>query len=301
VTRALVLGGGGPVGVAWEAGLLVGLGRGGAAVAEADAVIGTSAGAVVGCILASGGDLTQVTSLVATAFGAEHSQLVAQAAGPLDRLISVLAQSALRPQEAARLWAQLGSEAAAAETMSEGSWLKIFQTFAAVAWPPGFACTAVSAADGCYQVWDQSCGIDVQHAVASSCAFPLVFPLVTISGRRWMDGGVRDFLNADAAAGHDVVLAISCGLLDIPSDFGIPAMELVMGATRARLEALRDDGARVTTIVPNEEMLQLSGWGQNLMDVSRANAAYQAGTRQGEAEASHLRTFWPAHMHEEMD
>ena len=100
MTRALVLGGGGPVGVAWEAGLLVGLGRGGVAVAEADAVIGTLAGAVVGCILASGGDLTQVTSLVATAFGAEHSQLAAQAARPLDRLISVLAQSALRPQEA---------------------------------------------------------------------------------------------------------------------------------------------------------------------------------------------------------
>ena len=96
-----------------------------------------------------------------------------------------------------------------------------------------------------------------------------------------MDGGVRDFLNADAAAGHDVVLAISCGLLDIPSDFGMPAMELVMGATRARLEALRDGGARVATIVPNEEMLQLSGWGQNLMDVSRANAAYRPARARG--------------------
>jgi len=177
VTRALVLGGGGPVGVAWEAGLLVGLGRGGVAVAEADAVIGTSAGAVVGCLLASGGDLTQVTSLVAAAFGAEHSQLAAQAAGPLDRLISVLAQSALRPQEAAGLWARLGSEAAAAQSMSEGGWLEIFQTFAGVDWPPGFACTAVGADDGCYQVWDQSCGIDVQHArLAASIAARKVTP-----------------------------------------------------------------------------------------------------------------------------
>ena len=64
MTRALVLGGGGPVGIGWEAGLVVGLAENGIEVNKADAEIGTSAGSVVGFNLASGGDLTAATSLV---------------------------------------------------------------------------------------------------------------------------------------------------------------------------------------------------------------------------------------------
>lgn len=52
--RALVLGGGGPVGIAWESGLIAGLAKAGIDVSQADFVIGTSAGAFVGALLASG-------------------------------------------------------------------------------------------------------------------------------------------------------------------------------------------------------------------------------------------------------
>ena len=44
MTRALVLGGGGPVGIGWESGLVVGLAKGGVDLAAADAIYGTSAG-----------------------------------------------------------------------------------------------------------------------------------------------------------------------------------------------------------------------------------------------------------------
>lgn len=147
---------------------------------------------------------------------------------------------------------------------------------------PGFACTAVDTADGAFQVWERSCGIGLDRALASSCAVPNVYPPVTIKGRRWMDGGVRDFLNADSATGHDVVLAVSTGLLE-PSEVGRPGMNTVMRATRARFDALRAGGARVKAVVPNEEMLELSGWGAHLMDYSRAATAYRVGERQGEA------------------
>jgi NTE family protein len=40
----LVLGSGGPVGIGWEAGLLVGIVENGVDIRKADAVIGTSAG-----------------------------------------------------------------------------------------------------------------------------------------------------------------------------------------------------------------------------------------------------------------
>jgi NTE family protein len=51
-TRALVLGGGGVTGVAWEIGLLAGLDARGVQLSHADLVVGTSAGAVVGAQLA---------------------------------------------------------------------------------------------------------------------------------------------------------------------------------------------------------------------------------------------------------
>jgi NTE family protein len=44
VTRALVLGGGGVTGVAWELGVALGLLEGGVELASADRVVGTSAG-----------------------------------------------------------------------------------------------------------------------------------------------------------------------------------------------------------------------------------------------------------------
>lgn len=53
-TRALVLGGGGPLGIAWETGLLAGLAAGGVDLSRADFILGTSAGAFVGAQMAMG-------------------------------------------------------------------------------------------------------------------------------------------------------------------------------------------------------------------------------------------------------
>src|SRR5258708_28142996 len=60
LTRALVLGGGGVTGIAWEVGILTGLLEAGVNLHEADTVIGTSAGAFVGVALASGHDMNKL-------------------------------------------------------------------------------------------------------------------------------------------------------------------------------------------------------------------------------------------------
>ena len=52
--RALVLGGGGVTGIAWETGLIAGLAGLDIDLAAADVIIGTSAGSVVGTDIASG-------------------------------------------------------------------------------------------------------------------------------------------------------------------------------------------------------------------------------------------------------
>ena len=59
-TRALVLGGGGVTGIAWEIGVLAGLLSASVDLRNADVVIGTSAGAYVGAAYASGYDIEQL-------------------------------------------------------------------------------------------------------------------------------------------------------------------------------------------------------------------------------------------------
>jgi NTE family protein len=297
MTRALVLGGGGPVGIGWEAGLLVGLKRAGVDTGSSDAVIGTSAGSVVGFVLASGADLTEATALIESAnaepadAASSESGAVAAAQG-LEQLISAVAEAASQPEAAESIRARLGQLALEAETVSEQRWLQMFDFLAGAEWPERFACTAVDVATGRFKVWRSDDGVDPQHAVASSCAVPCIFPPVTIGSARWMDGGVRDMLNVDAAAGHQTVLAVSCTLLELPPGFSTPAMDAVFGATRAQLDGLRDGGSKVEAIVPGAEMLEISGWGLELMDFTRARAAYEAGVRQGEEESARLAGFW---------
>src|SRR5918998_6452605 len=57
---ALVLGGGGVTGIAWEIGLLAGLAEAGADLSGADLVVGTSAGSVVGAQLTGGAELPEL-------------------------------------------------------------------------------------------------------------------------------------------------------------------------------------------------------------------------------------------------
>src|SRR5512134_3540105 len=60
--RALVLGGGGVVGIAWEAGVIAGLAERGVRLAQSEDVIGTSAGSLVGAWLAGGRDFGAIAA-----------------------------------------------------------------------------------------------------------------------------------------------------------------------------------------------------------------------------------------------
>ena len=62
VTKALVLSGGGSVGIAWEIGVAAGLARAGVDVRDADFITGTSAGSAVGAQLALHRNLDELVS-----------------------------------------------------------------------------------------------------------------------------------------------------------------------------------------------------------------------------------------------
>jgi NTE family protein len=287
MTRALVLGGGGPVGIGWESGLLVGLAQAGVGLRDADLVLGTSAGSAVGARLALGLDLaTTATSAsgplpVAAGAGPDMTGLMAAWAGA--------AAGATSPEEA-RI--ALGQIALDADTVTEDAFIGVFAEVQDAAWPASFRCTAVDVLTGALQVWEQSSGVPLPRAVASSCSVPGIFPPITIGGARYMDGGMRTPLNADLAAGHDAVIVVSCMALALPAGISDPMFDAMSGQLEAELTAVRDSGGALEVVGPGPEFLEISGWGANLMNPALTAGAYQAGLRQAAAEAERLRSVW---------
>jgi NTE family protein len=86
---AVVLGPGGPVGTAWLAGLAAGLRREGVDLGAAALIVGTSAGAIVGALLAGGGDPARLATPAAAAAG-----VVRAVAGPPGASVGAVAGAA---------------------------------------------------------------------------------------------------------------------------------------------------------------------------------------------------------------
>jgi len=107
--------------------------------------------------------------------------------------------------------------------------------------------------------------------VAASSAVPGIWPPVTIEGRRYMDGGVRSADNADLAAGAARIIVISPLGLDSPLPTPLPL--------RAVLTALKDGGATVTVISPDEA--SAAAIGTNALDPAVRGPAAAAGRVQG--------------------
>lgn len=285
VRSAVVFGGGGPVGIAWEAGLVEGLAAHGVPLRRADTVIGTSAGSVVGATLTLGGDPGELVPLLGTTPASPPD-----GARDLLTVQTAIAQATAGAAGPEAALAAIGRIALEARTVDEGTFTGsgVFALLGSSPWPEAFRCTAIDTATGRRHVWDRSHGVDLGRAVAASCAVPTVFPPVTIGGGRFMDGGMTTPLNADAAAGHDVVLVVSCFPLHLPEavrdqPFGASARRQL-----ADIEALRRGGAEVLVVEPDEEFLTLSGWGAHVMDHTRAAEAHRLGLRRGALEADRL-------------
>jgi NTE family protein len=265
MSRALVLGGGGITGIAWEIGVLAGLARGGTDLTAADLVVGTSAGSVVGTLLASG---VALDVMVAGQRGTRPGDdLPAADMGLVIQAFAIMADPTLDPLEAR---ARVGALALTAEVGDEETQVARFAAgMPQEDWPTRrLVLTGVDALTGEPAAWDRDSGVPLVRAVTASCAVPCVFPPVTINGRRYMDGGVRSGINADLATGATDVVVIA------PMAYLSPH-----GAPPAELDALRTS-ATVTLIGPDEAAQVAIG--PNVLDPSRREAALEAGLAQGE-------------------
>jgi NTE family protein len=269
MTRALVLGGGGPLGVGWQAGLLTAFTIAGIPVGAADYVVGTSAGSIVGSQLTMGRRLADLV-----------------------RPISEIAPWRTDDQEEAVGIAEMLGSRDPADATPEPEWVGCFSFLGGADWPATFHCTALSLDTGTFSVWDASSDVDLPRAVASSCTLPGLVSPVSIHGETWIDGGARDALNADLAIGHDAVVAVSCMALDPPDGATPDLLAGLLPGIREHVADLRASGSAVEVVEPGDEFGELSGWGHYLMDVSRTASAFECGLRQGEAEVERIRALW---------
>jgi NTE family protein len=289
-TRALVLGGGGPVGIAWESGLIAGLAQAGVDLGQADFTLGTSAGAFVGARLAMGAPAAKLADPIF----ADVVRPLSRAARPPDltNVMRLMVQAQEAERDPTEVFAEIGELALAAETMSEDEFIESFgRWFSSLppdAWPErGFACTAVDAQSGAFRLWTRHAGVGVTRAVAASCAIPGVYPPISALGRRWMDGGVRSSTNADLAAGHDLVVILAIRLDDwTPGG----ALARVFARLEHEVRALEEAGAAVVTLLPDEA--SRAAMGGNLMEFRKRPDAARAGLAQGAAEAAALMRLW---------
>ena len=294
-TRALVLGGGGPVGIAWECGLIAGFAEQGVDLGQADFILGTSAGSFVGAKLALGADARTLADPILAEAGLSVESGARRSGGrpapDLTKLMQLMGDAAAGVRNPTEVRAEIGAFALAADTPSEEEFIASFgRSFANLprfAWPEkDFACTAVDAEDGSFRLWTKAAGVGVTRAVASSCSVPGVFPPITLDGRRYIDGGMRSATNADMAAGYDVVVLIALRL----GAGGGPVAERLAATVDQEVQTLQDGGATVVVVSPDEA--SVDAFGPNLMDSRARPAAAQAGLAQGRAEAEVLKGFW---------
>ncbi|MFI5636771.1 patatin-like phospholipase family protein [Streptomyces goshikiensis] len=275
---ALVLGGGGVLGGAWAIGLLAGLAEAGIDLSRADTLIGTSAGSVLGARLASG---VTAGELYAEQLSDAGRVEVGVTPGQTARFL-VAALGSRDPDRSVR---RLGRAALASRTVAEPA---VHEAIAVLLggvrdWPAGrdLRLTAIDAETGEQVVFDAGSGVTLPEAVAAGCAVPVVWPPISLAGRRWMDGGSRSTANLHLARGHRRVVAIA----PVPKAVGPHP------SAPAQAAELVAAGARAALLVPDRAARKAIG--RNLLDQSRRAAAARAGRAQAAACAGDVRAVWP--------
>lgn len=281
-TRSLVLGGGGAVGVGWQIGLLTGLRESGIDLAGAEAIVGTSAGALVGALLAGGRDVTDaLAALSALHQGVTPDVLASGNAAFLNALHQ--ARFGNDPRAALR---SIGRAAREANTPSRDAYHALFSSLDDSTWPTAFRCTSLDVETGDLVVWDQESGVPLREAVAASCCVPLLFPTVVIDRRHHMDGGVLSHLNLPAAPPAEVVVVLSCHPLGSPGDSVLATSIATANAELARLRGT----ARVIAI--EADFREIEAPAHRLMDPDLAVDALRIGKRQAVREVELIQSVW---------
>ncbi|MDR9855296.1 patatin-like phospholipase family protein [Paenibacillus sp. VCA1] len=275
-TRAVVLGGGGVTGIAWEVGVLAGLLESGVDLYRSDAIIGTSAGAFVGAALASRYDMNK---LFAEQLESNPAEISVTASNELMQAwYQAFATGGSDPQKVGAefgLIAKINPSPVSPEQRRN----VVESRLMTKTWPPHLRVTAIDADTGELHAFDHQSGVSLLDAVSASGAVPGIWPLVSIGGRIWTDGGMVSTTNARLAEGYERIVILS----PMPKGFGsIPGAEEDAADMRA--------SAEVYLITPDER--SVAAIGPNPYDPTRRDVTAIAGREQGRNMAEAVLAMW---------
>ncbi len=304
---ALVLGGGGAAGQAWQIGIIAGLAEAGPDLTEAaDLVIGTSSGATTAAQVRSGippaGLLASVLSAPVPPAGQNtgHNQerppsLPMATVFERIRAIGAAATSAADLQRAMGTFGLecdpiLGPAAAGQRRAMVAARLPRAD------WPDRpMIVVAVNAHTGELAALGRDSGASLVDAVTAGTALPGLVPTHSINGTHYINGGVRSAENADLASGYANVVVLSPfgGRNQAPPDRGADPAGQFEGLRRfpgadlaSQVEALRKQGSHVEVITPDDD--SRAAMGTNQMDPATRIPAARAGFAQGKQEAARV-------------
>ena len=265
MSHALVLGGGGVTGIAWETGVLLGLRDAGHDVlSRLDLVVGTSAGSTVGTQILSNINLEDLFARQTADNHNEISPLL-----DLEALAIIFGEMASGGTTTDEQRSRIGELALNATTVDERTRRTVIEKrLPSHDWPTvPLILTAIDAVTGQFVTWTKDSGVSLVDAIASSCAVPSVWPCVTIDGHRYYDGGLRNSANAYLAQGHENVTVIA-PMTGGPS----PIVD-------AELQDLTASGSAIRMVVADAEAIDAMG--PNSLDPRFRRIAAEHGRRQG--------------------
>ena len=313
----LVLGAGGVLGASWLIGAVEALeAETGWRAAQAEYIVGTSAGSVVGALAASG-----IASEYMGAFAAGRTlEGFAEAESRADALSSRLLGTEYRLHRALppigpgswrlALNTLLHVRSHSPATVLAG-WLPrgfistapihgLVKKFVARDWPdhPGYWAVAADYRSGKRVAFgrDGTPRARVAEAVAASCAIPGFYHPVDIAGRRYVDGGICSTSNLDLLCGADLDLVVCLNPMSsvVPLVGGSPAdrFAAIMRAAAGRrlgreAQKLRAAGTEVLILQPGRDDCALMGL--NLMSGTRRVEVMEQARRSVARELRRLR------------
>ncbi len=288
---ALVFGGGGAAGNAWEIGIIAGLVEAGLDFTEAaDLVVGTSAGATAAAQVRSRFPpaelLTSVLSPPVQPVGQNRKRPPSLPMATVFERMRAIGAAATSAADLQRAMGAFGLESDS--ILGPGA----EQRRAVVAARLPRAEWAVNAHTGELAAFDRDSGVELLDAVTASTALPGLVPTVSINGARYIDGGVRSPDHADLAAGYALVVVLSPlgGRSQRPQEAG-----QFEGLRRSpewgndlpsQVDGLRKRGSHVEVITPDAD--SRAAMGTNQMDPATRIPTARAGFAQGKQEVSRV-------------
>ncbi|MBF9067512.1 patatin-like phospholipase family protein [Streptacidiphilus fuscans] len=265
-STAVVLGGGGLAGIGWTIGVLAALEEAGALrLAAADHVIGTSAGAAVAAAVLQAGAGAEYDRVVRKARRNTELAPAVSLADILPDVLAVHGADASLAEKAGRL-AVLSRERSGTDPALRRE--AIAGRLQKDAWPDARLSVTAVRADGEPVVFTADSGVSLVDALTASCAVPGLWPVATIDGADYVDGGTFSLTNAELAAHADRVLVLR------------PQPELPVYVTPERQQVLD----RAVVIEPSERAR--AGFGSDPFDPDVRGVAAVLGYEDGLAAVS---------------